>query len=89
MLKRKFIENFESVFKKIYFILCFFLGLFLLIEIINHINCLDGELADLCYVSYNDSLLETIIENTKIFLISILIYFIIRWVYLNIINFKK
>tara|TARA_B100000767_G_C19675399_1_gene497130 strand:+ start:760 stop:1023 length:264 start_codon:yes stop_codon:yes gene_type:complete len=73
--------------KKIYFILCGVFALMLLIEIRNHAMCLDSDLADLCYVSYGDTLSDTIIQNLIIFLITTVpIYYIVRWIYLGFRN---
>ena len=82
MLKMNLKKKIEKIFKIIYFILGFLLGLFLFLEIRNHILCLEGELADLCYTYYSDTLLETILKNILIFSIIIPIYYLIRWIYL-------
>ena len=80
-------DRFGTGFKRIYFILCGVFALMLLIEIRNHSMCLDGDLADLCHISYGDTLSDTIIQNLIIFLITTIpIYYIVRWIYLG---FKK
>ena len=74
-------------FKRVYFVLCGILALLLLMDIRNHYQCLNGPAADLCWMSYGEGgLSSTIFERTVIFLFTIPIYYIIRWVYLG---FKK
>ena len=87
MAEKKSKDRFGTGFKRIYLILCGVFALVLLIEIRNHSMCLNGELADLCHISYADTLSETIIQSLIIFLATTVpIYYIVRWIYLG---FKK
>jgi len=73
-------------FKRIYFVLCGLLAWVLLKDVMGHVQCLNGELPDLCWMKYGGGLSYTIITRLTMFLLTIPIYFIIRWVYLG---FKK
>ena len=74
-------------FKRIYFVLCGILAMFLIFDIRDHYQCLNGPAADLCWMTYGEGgLTSTIFERIVIFLFTIPIYFIIRWVYLGFKN---
>ena len=79
--------NVGKGFKRIYFVLCAILAWFLLKDIMGHVQCLNGELPDLCWMMYGQGGLSgTIVTRLIMFLLTIPIYFINRWVYLG---FKK
>ena len=74
-------------FKRIYFVLCGILAWFLLKDIMGHVQCLNGEIPELCWMQYGQGGLSgTILTHLIILSLTIPIYFIIRWVYLG---FKK
>ena len=86
-MAKKTKDNIATGFKRIYFVLCAILAYVLLKDIMGHVQCLNGELPDLCWMKYGQGgLLGTIVTRLILFSLTIPIYFIVRWIYLG---FKK